>query len=111
MRGGWAPSGARPCGSPCGRSRPSVRVLAAQGLQPVMRDSGLELAWRIPRSLGPGGGDLGGRHALLFASLGSQMGSVGFRRARILQRGWTGSTWQGIPEQRQGPPVTWVLST
>lgn len=77
MRGGWAPSGAGPCRSPPGRSGPSVRVLAAQGLQPVTRDSGLELAWRILRSLGPGGGDLGETcAALCVLGLRDGVGSV-----------------------------------
>lgn len=77
MRGGWAPSGAGPCGSPPGRSRLSVRVLAAQGLQPVMQDSELELAWRILRSLGPGGGDLGETcAALCVLGLRDGVGSV-----------------------------------
>lgn len=76
MRGGRAPRGAGPWGSPPCRSRPSMGVLAAQALQPVMRDSGLELAGRILRSLGPGGGDLGETCAALCV-LGLREG-VGF---------------------------------
>lgn len=47
------------------------------GVQPVMRDSGLELAWRILWSLGPGGGDLGETcAALCVLGLRDGVGSV-----------------------------------
>lgn len=46
-----------PRGSPRGPGLSGARVLVARGSQPMLQDSGLELAWRILRSLGPGGGD------------------------------------------------------
>lgn len=105
----WLRAGRVPAAPPRGPGRSSARVLAARGSQPVMQGSGLELAWRIPRSLGLGGGDLGETCAALRV-LGLRDG-VGSAPSPDLSVGLGGIDLAGAPEQSQDSPLTRVLST